>query len=149
MKEKSDLKHKKSAENTIKKVSLQEEKSRELFLSVSKDADEIKDFYDKLAVADDPGIYKKEVGEKLRSLRRTSENLRRAYRSTVTVSDELYARWRDINRSKKKKKIIPAPPANAEIDVAEKRLGHFAQGMNLYKILYNHHSKFLYPIQIL
>lgn len=135
LKKENDLNHKKTEETALKKISPQEEKSRDILLSVSKDADEIKDFYDKLAVAEDPGIYKKEVGEKLRSLRRTSENLRRAYRSTVTVSDELHARWRDINRSKKKKKIIPAPPANAEIDVAEKRLGHFAQGMNLYKIL--------------
>ena len=127
--------NKKSETKVESRVSYQEEKSREALSSVKENADEIKDFYDKLATADDPTVYKKEVAEKLKALKRTSENLRKAYRATVTVNDELYARWNDIIRSRKKKIIIPAPPANAEIDVAEKRLGHFAQGMNLYKIL--------------
>ena len=127
--------NKKSESKAESYVSRQEEKSRELLSSVEENADEIKEFYDKLATAEDPTVYKKEVSQRLKTLKRTSENLRKAYRGTVTVSDELYARWNDIIRSRKKKRIIPSPPANAEIDVAEKRLGHFAQGMNLYKIL--------------
>ncbi len=127
--------NKETERKDLQNVSRQEEKSREALLSVKENADDIKIFYDRLASADDPALYKKEVGEKLSALRRTSKNLLKAYRDTVTVSDELSARWKDITRSKKKKKLIPSPPANAEIDIAERRISHFAQGMNLYKIL--------------
>lgn len=127
--------NKKNETKVESQISRHEEKSREVLLSVKENADEIKNFYDRLALADDPALYKKEVGERLGTLKRTSKNLLKAYRDTVTASDELSARWNDISRSKKKKKLIPAPPANAEIDIAERRTDHFAQGMNLYKIL--------------
>lgn len=130
-----DKEIKESKTEAPQSVSPQEEKSREALSSVKDSADEMRLFYDTLASADNPALYKKEVGERLGTLKRTSKNLLKAYRDTVTASDELSARWKDITRSKKKKKLIPAPPANAEIDIAERRTDHFAQGMNLYKIL--------------
>lgn len=58
----------------------------------------------------------------------------KAYCYTADMNDELDARWNDVQKSRKKK-IIPGPPANGVIDLEEQRANHFAQGINLYKIL--------------
>jgi len=75
------------------------------------------------------------VQNELDRLQKTSRSLARSYQSVVELEDELGARVRDVRKSRDRKWYAPNPPANAGIDLAEKRLNHFAQGLNIYKIL--------------
>ena len=77
----------------------------------------------------------KEVRGELSSLHRSSRHLLQAYQLMLTTEDELNARLRDMRSSRDKKWYVPNPPANAAIDLAESKCRHFAQGLNLYKLL--------------
>lgn len=76
-----------------------------------------------------------DAGNELSRLHQISQLLSHAYQSVVELEDELNARVRDVRKSRDRKWYAPNPPANAGIDLAEKRLNHFAQGLNIYKIL--------------
>ncbi|MBQ8288957.1 MAG: putative ABC transporter permease [Clostridia bacterium] len=52
----------------------------------------------------------------------------------LTISDELSARFRDVKASRKKRRLIPAAPANSSIDLKEESSEHFAKGLNFYKL---------------
>lgn len=76
-----------------------------------------------------------EVREETECLHRTARSLAQSYQSVVELEDEMNARLRDLRKSRNRKWYAPNPPANAAIDLAEKRLNHFAQGLNIYKLL--------------
>ena len=76
-----------------------------------------------------------EVGRELETLRRAARYLSAAHQRAVVLEDELGARLKDMRTSRDRKWYALNPPANAGIDLAEKRLNHFAQGLNIYKIL--------------
>ena len=75
------------------------------------------------------------VQDELEGLRRTTHTLAQAYQATNNLEDELNARLRDMRTARDRKWYVPNPPANAAIDLAEAKQDHFAQGLNLYKIL--------------
>ena len=75
------------------------------------------------------------VQGELDRLHQTSRALAQSYQSVVGLEDELSARVRDVRKSRDRKWYIPNPPANAGIDLEERRTDHFAQGINIYKIL--------------
>ena len=75
------------------------------------------------------------VQGELDRLQQASRSLAHSYQAVVELEDELGARVRDVRKSRDRKWYAPNPPANAGIDLAEKRLNHFAQGLNIYKIL--------------
>ena len=68
-------------------------------------------------------------------LHQTAKALAQSYQSVVGLEDELGARVRDVRKSRDRKWYASNPPANAAIDLAEERTDHFAQGINIYKIL--------------
>ena len=76
-----------------------------------------------------------EVQAELTSLRQTSHHLFQAYQNLLTVEDELNVRLRDMRSSRDRKWYVLNRPANSAIDLVEAKRGHFAQGLNLYKIL--------------
>ncbi len=76
-----------------------------------------------------------EVHEEVDCLHRTARSLVQSYQAVVELEDEMSARLRDLRKSRNRKWYALNPPANAGIDLAEKRLNHFAQGLNIYKIL--------------
>ena len=73
------------------------------------------------------------VQEQINSLKQSAKHLRSAYLRAYEMSDELDARWHDLNP--KKRRFIPNPPANSLIDSTEVASNHFAKGLNLYKLL--------------
>ena len=75
------------------------------------------------------------VQGELDRLHQASKSLAQSYQAVVELEDETSARLRDLRKSRNRKWYAPNPPANAAIDLAEKRLGHFARGLNIYKIL--------------
>ena len=77
----------------------------------------------------------RDVEAELESLRRSARTLAQAYQSADNAADELGARLRDMRTARDRKWYVPNPPANAAIDLAEAQQDHFAQGLNLYKIL--------------
>lgn len=87
------------------------------------------------APSEESQTLEREVREELNSLHRSSHHLVQAYQLLLTTEDELNARLRDMRSSRDKKWYVPNPPANAAIDLAESKCRHFAQGLNLYKLL--------------
>lgn len=76
-----------------------------------------------------------EAQEELESLRRAARSLAAAYQAADQLADELHARTKDMRKAKDRKWYAPNPPANAAIDLAEVKQNHFAQGLNVYKVL--------------
>ncbi len=115
-------------------VTQPEQDSCSILSSLQNTEDEFKLLYHKMADAQNADGFATEVRGKLKSLKRTSNNLVKAYQKTVTLSDELSARTKDLSK-KKRMKIIPRSPANSVIDLQEIRQDHFAKGMSVYKLL--------------
>lgn len=115
-------------------VSVQEKNSLELLNSLAESERDMQSFYEEMTASDAPEQFEEEVRAKLRSSRRTSLNILKAYHRSAEISDELSARWNDLTKGKKHK-MIPSAPANSLIDLAETRSNHFAQGMNSYKLM--------------
>ena len=76
-----------------------------------------------------------EAQAELDHLHQTAKSLVQSYQSVVGLEDELGARIQDVRKSRDRKWYAPNPPANAGIDLEERRQNHFAQGINIYKIL--------------
>jgi len=108
--------------------------SNELLSSLAETDAELKELYLEMTLSEHPENYTEEVNEKISSYRRTSNNLIKAYKKTISISDELNVRHRELVK-KRKIKIIPKAPANSLIDLQESQTDHFAKGMNIYKIL--------------
>lgn len=109
-----------------------EDESLRLLDVAEKTKTEMDAFYLKLLHGDDVG---EEAEQKAASIKRAASNITKALAQTYSVGDELSARHNDIQKQKKKRKWIAAAPPNAVIDLDESRSGHFAKGMNLYKLL--------------
>ena len=76
-----------------------------------------------------------EVQAELEGVRQVSRTLVQTYQTLDSAADELSARLRDMRTARERKWYVPNPPANSAIDLAEARRDHFAQGLNIYKIL--------------
>jgi len=111
-----------------------EEKSKAALDVLNDEKEKLNDLYERITEAEDPCLYSEETEEKLKELRRSSLNLKKAYQKCLGYTDELNARWKDISKGKRRR-LIPAAPANAVIDLQEMKSHHFASGLNIYKIL--------------
>ena len=116
-----------------------EDMSSELIQAVSRAGDDLQRYYVRLARAAEEEEPREQLDQdverEIQSLRRTSANLRGAWRDTAAMEDELSARFADMRTSRDKKWYLPNPPSNAAIDLEEQERNHFARGINLYKIL--------------
>lgn len=119
-------------ENDI--ITTAEKESVELLDSLTETEAQLGPFYEEITASDAPEKYENDVVARLRSHKRASANILKAYQRVLSLNDELSARWNDLVKGKNRK-IIPAAPSNAVIDLAESRSGHFAQGLNIYKLL--------------
>lgn len=116
-------------------VSELEKRSRELLEKVEETQEELKNNYDAMTLLEEPEKYDDEIKHRYASYRRGGNNVLRAYTRIIEMSDEFGARWDDILKSKKKKKLIPPTPSNSEIDLKENSVESFARGLNAYKLL--------------
>lgn len=116
-----------------------EEMSSELLTAVAEAGRDLETYYVRLAKEAESEKPSEEldqdVQKEVESLKRTSANLRQAYQKTADMEDELSARFRDMRTSRDRKWFLPNPPANGAIDLEEQQTKHFAQGINLYKLL--------------
>ena len=116
-----------------------EEMSAELLTAMTEAGKQLETYYERLAREAENKEPAQELDEavqlEIESLKRTTANLRQAYQGTVEMEDELSARFSDMRTSRDRKWYLPNPPANAAIDLEERETGHFAQGINLYKLL--------------
>ena len=92
----------------------------------------LRSLYEDLAQTQEPEAFGKAVMTRLRSQRRAAVNVAKANQKLLENYDELSARWDDLTRQPHSRL---KPPANSVIDLEETRSGHFASGMNLYKLL--------------
>ena len=118
-------------------VTAPERCSRALLAAVGETESELDAYY--TAMTEDPAPEKRaeEVQAQLRSYRQAAADSLRASQRLMEMCDELYARWRDLARSRKDRHLpIPPAPANAEIDLEENASRHFARGINGYKLLW-------------
>jgi uncharacterized membrane protein len=81
----------------------------------------------------DPAL-REAVMQESATLKERSFLLMRAQRKAAAQADELDARLHDIDASQKKKPFISAAPANSVVDLEEAKKGHFASGLNFYKL---------------
>lgn len=136
MKKKDLLSVKKSDHITESDIISQQEQNSILLLeSVEEEERNMKAFYDEMTTAENPDEIEQTVYGKLRSYKRTSANIGKAYQRSIFLTDELSARWKDLCRMRKKRFLLLSPPANSEIDLEENRANFFARGLNLYKLL--------------
>ena len=116
------------------------EQASQQLLSVVKEAEqELESSYQSLAkeAVDREGNSKfdQQIQNKIDSLHQVNNNLKQAHQQTMTMEDELSARFRDMQKSRDRKWYRLNPPANATIDLEEKQRKHFAQGINAYKLM--------------
>ncbi len=111
--------------------------SIELYNTIEKAEQNFNEFYsEQLLEIENAEFYDKKISQFVRSYRRASVNMLKAYQKLESMRDELASRWKEIRKSKKKNIILPNIPANSEIDYTEKKLNHFAQGINIYKMIF-------------
>lgn len=77
-----------------------------------------------------------EVRREISLLKEASTRLRGLYQKASVAADELDTRLHDLTASQKKRRIIPAAPANGVIDLQEQKTCHFTQGLNFYKLFW-------------
>ena len=82
-----------------------------------------------------PDNLRDRVERECMALKRTSATLKQAGTKTSAMADELSARLFDKKKSIERHWYQFNPPANAEIDLMENKLAHFARGMNVYKLI--------------
>ncbi len=116
-----------------------EHAARTALVSARLEEDRLQQYYLRLAEAasdhnSDSTSLEDETERELQILRRSSASLLHAYYHLRSMEDELGARLKDMRTSRTRKWYLPNPPANASIDLAEKKARHFAQGINLYKL---------------
>lgn len=122
---------KRKKEETDRKLILPiEEVSVELSHSVEALREELQEYYSKPL---DPKR-EEEATLKADSVKRSSENVSTSAKEIYKMEDELRGRLRDAKHERADYRLIPAP-TNATIDIKETQLNHFAQGLNIYKIL--------------
>lgn len=111
-----------------------ERESIELLETVNATQKELNTLFDTMTESGDVTAFEKEVTAKVRSYKRATSNLLKSYYMVRSFGDELSARWHDLTKGRKRR-LIPSAPANAVIDMEEKKNKHFAQGLNMYKLL--------------
>ena len=111
-----------------------EKEAREALLAVEQHRKKLEEgLYVRLAeeALEEDGEYspelEKEARDQLAALQRAGQSLRQGYMDAAAMED--------AKTSVDRKWFAPNPPANSAIDLEEERSGHFAQGVNIYKIL--------------
>lgn len=138
MEEKTTVGTEIAAENTgtAAGVAALERESGRILDTVEKTAGEMEEYYAGIVTRVEDEREKAEAEAMTASLKNTAKSLGKAYLRVSEMEDELDARWHDLRKSKRKRKLLPAAPANAVIDLAEDGTRHFARGLNLYKLLW-------------
>ena len=77
------------------------------------------------------------IREELSYMRQTREILKEKLQLTNAAIDEVETRLTEREkREKKRLRLLPAAPTNAQIDYRERKSRHFAQGMTFYKLFW-------------
>ncbi len=111
-----------------------ERESRELLEALNDTEAQLQDYYVQMAKSEDPEACQEDVVYTMRSHLRASANLLKAHHRLLSMTDELSARWNDLSKSKHR--LLSRVPANSVIDLEETSSGHFAAGLNWYKVLW-------------
>ena len=80
---------------------------------------------------------REQVRALLRQLKRDRDAMVGLVAEDTTFIDEIETRLKELEkRAKHKFHLVPPAPTNAQIDYAEKRMRHFAQGKSFYKLFW-------------
>ncbi len=113
-----------------------EQVSLELLDSVERQRESVEGYYTRILEQDVRDSLETEVEETVDSLRRARNNMALAAVRSYELADELEARYEDLERTERKRRVISPAPANSMIDHKELESNHFARGINHYKILW-------------
>lgn len=133
IKSKIKEKHITNDASTEVQTELERESLRMLELA-DKTADDLKKEYTKLEMLENSDEDKSDSKLKYYSYKRAEVNLFHAYRKMLVFNDELGARLSDLKNSRRKRRFLPHAPANSVVDLEELASGHFASGLNYYKL---------------
>lgn len=116
-----------------------EEMSEQALSSVAQYEQRLSDLTDELAESSEKACVNPELSRAVQaeagSVHRAAANFKRAYSEARDIEDELSARYKDVKKQLDRKWYLPNPPSNTSIDAVEMKSEHFAQGLNLYKML--------------
>ena len=114
-------------------VTASEAESMKILDALTAEEQELQVLYHQLTTAEKIDDYEEQVLATVQSAKRTSANLAKAHKKSISMGDELAARWHDLTKGKNRK-WLPAAPANSRIDLSESQVDHFAKGINIYKV---------------
>lgn len=78
---------------------------------------------------------RRDVREEIRDLKTSADALWEAYQRVFADADELETRLKEGRESETRRRLFRKAPANSVIDLEEQKIGHFAAGLNLYKLI--------------
>ena len=108
-----------------------EKQSEELLHCIDQTSQELHEIY--LSRETQKDFTDQQIQQKIDSVKTAANNIKKAYHSTKAIGDEMAGRWQDYRYRRKR----PAKrPTNATVDIQENSSHHFAQGINIYKILW-------------
>ncbi len=110
-----------------------ERESIELAEKVEAERVKVESYYSRILDREVRDSLEDEVYATIASLERARNNMTMAAMRSHEMCDELEARYEDLERTEKKRRFIQPAPANSAIDHEES--GHFAGGLNSYKLL--------------
>ena len=118
-----------------------EQHSRELLHGVrAMKADHEENFYIRLAeqnqlTAGERKDLETAVNGEIGDLKEAAAVLLETHMLVNAEADELATRLKEGESSGRKRRLFHAPPANSVIDLEEEKTGHFAMGLNFYKLI--------------
>ena len=115
-------------------ITASEAESMKMLDALTAEEQELQVLYHQLTTAEKMDDYEEQVLATVKSAKRTSANLAKAHKKSISMGDELAARWHDLTKGKNRK-WLPAAPANSRIDLSESQVDHFAKGINIYKVM--------------
>ena len=122
--------------NESKQTTRLEDESLHLLGQVEAERQRVEAYYPLILDQATRDSMEEEVEGCIESLHRARNNIALAAIRSHELADELEARYEDLERTEKKPRVIKPAPANSAIDHSEELSGHFAKGLNSYKLLW-------------
>ncbi len=123
----------------IATISPLEEAGEAALVSIEEHEKKLSELSDELAACNIKSGVKPELAkaieEEVSTLHRSAESFKQAYYRVRKIEDELSARYHDVKKQFDRKWYLPNPPSNTAIDAVEMKSQHFAQGLNIYKLI--------------
>lgn len=91
-------------------ITASEAESMKILDALTAEEQELQVLYHQLTTAEKMDDYEEQVLATVQSAKRTSANLAKAHKKSISMGDELAARWHDLTKGKIENGFLPHPP---------------------------------------